>query len=91
MAIVTSSGVVVDSGQLLSRTVLSNNSLQNFSFLATFAAGDTVQFQVGNNFSAGNAVGLQVTATSIPEPSSGLLLTAGLGALGLMRRLRRLV
>jgi hypothetical protein len=89
VAIVTSSGVVVNSGQLLSRTVLSNNSVENFSFLATFAAGDTVQFQVGNNFSAGNAVGLQVTATSIPEPSSGLLLTAGLGVLGLVRRLRR--
>ena len=89
VAIVTSSGVFVDSGQLLSRTVLSNNSLQNFSFLATFAAGDTVQFQVGNNFSTGNTVGLQVTATAIPEPSSGLLFMAGLGALGLVRRLRR--
>jgi hypothetical protein len=88
VAIVTSSGVVVDSGALLSRTVLSNNSLQNFNFLATFSAGDTVQFQVGNNFSAGNAVGLQVTATAIPEPSSGMLLAAGLGALGLIRRRR---
>jgi len=89
IAIVTSSGVVVNTGSLLSRTVLANNSVENFSFLATFAAGDTVQFQVGNNFSTGNAVGLQVTATSIPEPSSGMLLTAGLGALGLIHLRRR--
>lgn len=88
VAIVTSSGVVVNSGALLSRTVLSNNSPQSFSFMATFAAGDTVQFQVGNNYSAGNAVGLQVAATAIPEPSSGLLLAAGLGILGLIRRRR---
>jgi hypothetical protein len=89
IAVVTSSGVVVNTGSLLSRTVLANNSAQNFSFLATFAAGDTVQFQVGNNFSSGNAVGLQVTATAIPEPSSGMLLTAGLGALGLIHLRRR--
>lgn len=80
---------VTSSGALLSRTVLSNNSAQAFSFSASFAAGETIQFQVGNNFSTGNAVGLQVTATSIPEPSSGMLLTAGLGALGLINLRRR--
>jgi len=80
---------VTSSGALLSRTVLSNNSAQAFSFMATFAAGETIQFQVGNNFSTGNAVGLQVTATAIPEPSSGMLLAAGLGALGLIHLRRR--
>jgi PEP-CTERM motif len=30
-----------------------------------------------------------VTATAIPEPSSGMLLTAGLGALGLIHLRRR--
>ena len=79
----------VGSSNLLSRTVLGNNSSQAFSFTASYAAGDTVQFQVGNNFSVGNAVGLQLTATSIPEPSSGMLLTAGLGALGLINLRRR--
>jgi hypothetical protein len=69
--------------------VLGNNATQAFSFTASYNAGDTVQFQVGNNFSTGNAVGLQVTATAIPEPSSGMLLTAGLGALGLIHLRRR--
>ena len=74
---------------LLSRTVLGNNATQAFSFTASYNVGDTVQFQVGNNFSTGNAVGLQVTATAIPEPSSGMLLTAGLGAFGLINLRRR--
>ena len=83
---------IVDSlggSALLARTVLSADALQSFSFTASYNAGDTVQFQVGNNFSTGNAVGLQVTATAIPEPSSGMLLTAGLGALGLINLRRR--
>lgn len=73
---------------LLSRTSLANNSMNSFSFSASYNAGDIVQFQVGSNFTTGNAVGLQVTATAIPEPSSGLLLAAGLGVLGLVRRRR---
>jgi hypothetical protein len=73
---------------LLSRATLANNSISSFSFSASYNAGDVVQFQVGSNFTTGNAVGLQVTATAIPEPSSGLLLAAGLGALGLIRRRR---
>lgn len=87
---VVGSANILSGGQFLdSRTVLGNNAISSFSFAASYNAGDVVQFQVGNNFSTGNAVGLQVTATAIPEPSSGLLLTAGLGALGLVRRLRR--
>jgi hypothetical protein len=85
IAIVDSLG----SSNLLSRMVLSNNATQAFSFTASYNAGDTIQFQVGNNFSTGNTVGLQVTATAIPEPSSGMLLTAGLGALGLVNLRRR--
>jgi hypothetical protein len=85
IAIVDSLG----SSNLLSRMVLGSNATQAFSFTASYNAGDTVQFQVGNNFSTGNAVGLQVTATAIPEPSSGMLLTAGLGALGLIHLRRR--
>ena len=73
---------------LLSRTVLNPNASQSFSFTASYTAGDVVQFQVGSDFKIGNAVGLQVTATAIPEPSSGMLLAAGLGALGLIRRRR---
>jgi hypothetical protein len=74
---------------LLARTVLNPDASRAFSFSASYNAGDTVQFQVGNNFSTGNAVGLQVTATAIPEPSSGIMLTAGLGALGLINLRRR--
>ncbi len=83
---------IVDSlggSALLARTVLGADALQAFTFTASYNAGDTVQFQVGNNFSTGNAVGLQVTATAIPEPSSGIMLTAGLGALGLINLRRR--
>lgn len=64
----------------LGRTVLSNNSTQSFSFTKTYSAGDVVQFQVGNNFSTGNAVGLQAAITVVPEPSA--LALAGLGVAG---------
>ena len=74
---------------LLARTPLNPNASQAFSFFASYNAGDVVQFQVGSDFKIGNAVGLQVTATAIPEPSSGMLLTAGLGALGLINLRRR--
>jgi len=74
----------------LSRTVLANNSVQSFSFSKAYTAGDVVQFQVGNNLSSGNIVGLQVSI--IPEPSTiGLAATGGLAALGwtMLRRRRR--
>ena len=45
----------------LARTVVSNNSTQAFSYQKSYSAGDVVQFQVGNNFSTGNAVGLSAT------------------------------
>lgn len=69
---------IVDSvsGVPLARTVLANNSTESFSFSNSYTAGDIVQFQVGNTFSTGNAVGLQVTI--VPEPST--LALAGLGA-----------
>lgn len=66
---------------LLGRTVMSNNSTQSFSFAnQSFTAGQTIQFQVGNNFSTGNAVGLQVTI--VPEPSALCLTGLGLAAVG---------
>ena len=74
---------------LLARTVLNPNAGDSFSFTASYNAGDVVQFQTGADFKWGNAVGWQVTATAIPEPSSGMLLTAGLGALGLINLRRR--
>jgi len=65
----------------LDRTVLANNSTQSFSFTKSYSAGDVVQFQVGNNFSTGNAVGLQLSVLAVPEPSSIVLLaTAAAGA-----------
>ena len=83
---------IVDSlggSPLLAKTTLGNSSSYAFNFTVSYNAGDTIQFQVGNNFSTGNAVALQLTATSIPEPSSGMLLAAGLGALGLIHLRRR--
>ena len=76
---------------LLARTVLNPNDGAYFSFTASYNAGDVVQFQTGADFKWGNAVGWQVTATAtaIPEPSSGMLLAAGLGALGLIHLRRR--
>lgn len=73
---------IVDSllGTPLSRTVVPNNSYQNFSFTKSYSAGDIVQFQVGNNVSTGNAVGLQVTI--VPEPSALALAGLGLAAAG---------
>jgi hypothetical protein len=62
----------------LARTVLANNSTQSFSFTKSYSAGDVVQFQVGNNFSIGNAVGLQLAI--VPEPSTVALAGLGLAA-----------
>lgn len=80
---------IVDSqgASLLSRTSLAINTANSFSFTKTYNAGDVVQFQAGSDFKTGNAIGLQVNI--IPEPSSGALLAAGLGALGLIHLRRR--
>jgi hypothetical protein len=64
----------------LSRTVLANNSVQAFSFTNSYNAGDVVQFQVGNNFTGGNAVGLQLDVSVVPEPSTVSLAAFGLAA-----------
>ena len=82
---------IVDSlgTSLLARTTLASSEASSFSFTKTYNAGDVVQFQVGSNFTTGNAVGLQTTINQIPEPSSVALLTAGLAAFGLTRAFRR--
>ena len=64
----------------LSRTVLANNSVQSFSFSKAYNAGDVVQFQVGNNLSSGNVVGLQVSI--VPEPSTWVIGTVGISCAG---------
>ena len=71
----------------LSRTVLANNAVQSFSFSKAYTAGDVVQFQVGNNLSSGNAVGLQVTI--VPEPSTWGMGLAGIACAGWGAWLRR--
>ena len=80
---------IVDSlsTSVLSRTVLANNSIQSFSFTNTYNLGDTVQFQVGNNFSGGNAVGLQLEV--VPEPSTVSLAVYGLAAAALYKFRRK--
>ena len=64
----------------LSRTVLANDAIQSFSFSQAYAAGDVVQFQVGNAISSGNAVGLQVSIG--PEPSTWVMGLAGIACGG---------
>ena len=71
----------------LARTVLANNSTQSFSFTKSYSAGDVVQFQVGNNFSIGNAVGLQLAI--VPEPSTVALAGLGLVAAGVYKFRRK--
>jgi len=80
---------IVDSlsGAPLARTVLANNSTQSFSFTKSYSAGDVVQFQVGNNFSTGNAVGLQLAI--VPEPSTVALAGLGLVAAGVYKFRRK--
>jgi hypothetical protein len=56
----------------LSRTSLSPNTTQSFSFTKSYAAGDVVQFQVGSDFKTGNAVGLQV---NISPATTNVVLT----------------
>ena len=75
----------------LARTVLGNNSFQTFDFTRFYEAGTVVQFQAGSSFTTGNAVGLQLNITAVPEPSTVI---AAIGLLGLMcwpglRHLRR--
>ena len=81
--------ILTAANALLARTVVDQGSSYSYSYLVSFNAGDTVQFQAGNNFQIGAAIGLSATVTAIPEPSSGMLLTAGLGTLGLARLRRR--
>ena len=64
----------------LSRTVLANDTVQSFSFSKAYTAGDVVQFQVGNNLSSGNVVGLQVSI--VPEPSTWVMGLAGIACAG---------
>ena len=64
----------------LSRTVLANDAVQSFSFSKAYTAGDVVQFQVGNNLSSGNVVGLQVSI--VPEPSTWVMGLAGIACAG---------
>lgn len=51
----------------LARTVLDNNGTHSIAFTASYAVGDVVQFQVGNNFTGGNAVGLQLNIVRAPS------------------------
>lgn len=88
----STSFAIVDSleNTLLSRQVLAPSSAEStFDFTRTYTAGDIIQFQVGtpDANSQGSPLGLAVNI--IPEPSSGALLVAGLGMLGLSRLRRR--
>lgn len=65
----------------LARTVLNNNSFQSFDFTRFYEAGTVVQFQAGSSFTTGNAVGLQLNVTAVPEPST---IIAAIGLLGFM-------
>ena len=87
----TSFAIVDSKGEtLLSRQLLAPASTteSTFSFTRNYSAGDVIQFQAGTPAaSQGSPLGLAVNI--IPEPSSGALLVAGLGALGLIRLRRR--
>lgn len=88
----SASVAIVDSlsGTPLARTVLANDSTQSFSFTKSYSVGDVVQFQVGNDFSSGNVVGLQAAVTAVPEPSALSLAGLGLAAAAFYRfRLKR--
>jgi hypothetical protein len=68
---------------------MSPNTTQSISFQKSYTAGDVVQFQVGSNFTTGNAVGLQLTIAAVPEPSTLCLTGLGLAAAGLYRFRRK--
>lgn len=68
---------------LLSRTTMISDQLTSFNFTQTYDAGDVVQFQVGSNFIAGNALGLDVNI--IPEPNTGSLILLGLSTIIITR------
>ncbi|NBP58571.1 PEP-CTERM sorting domain-containing protein [bacterium] len=72
---------------LLSRTTMISDELTNFNFTKTYNTGDVVEFQVGSNFTTGNAVGLDLYV--IPEPSSFSLLIIGGTMLYGLRKLRK--
>jgi len=72
---------------LLSRTTMISDELTNFNFTKTYNTGDVVEFQVGSNFTTGNAVGLDLYV--IPEPSPGIVLSCGLIALLMYKSYRR--
>jgi hypothetical protein len=88
----STSFAIVDSlgSSLLSRQVLAPSATEaTFSFTKTYSAGDVIQFQVGTPAANTQGSPLGLAVNIIPEPSSGALLAAGLGALGLVRLRRR--
>jgi hypothetical protein len=75
-------------------------SFVNSVFTTTLDAGSTVQFAFegvwdnqkvnsGANWTIGSVTTSGLSATTVPEPSTALLLAAGLGALGFTSRSRR--
>jgi hypothetical protein len=63
-----------------------------FSLVLSVSSGDTIDFVVGpgtDNDYNGDATGLGVTISSVPEPATVWCFGAGLLALGLVRRYRR--
>lgn len=81
-------GVVVDGNVVFNSTVTSVNQIVPFNTDLNLSAGDTVVLSVGPGGGLQNT-GVAATFTSVPEPSSLLLIgTAGLGGLLRLRRYR---